>query len=149
MLLLAKHVGNDALYAELTAKLVQQIEEQSRKTDPNLCEFYELVLKLQQQGQLSEEEIAAADKLFEEFGPLSKTSYCYFFGEQLALHGDTENAQKYWRIALDAGQYNKYNATLAGYRLAEINGTSRPDTVEVEPAKPASEAEEEVAENSL
>jgi tetratricopeptide (TPR) repeat protein len=152
MLLLAKHVGNDALYAELTAKLVQQIEEQSSESDPNLVAFYKLVLKLQQQGQLSDEEIAQADKLFDEFGPLSKTSYCYFFGEQLALHGDSENAQKYWRIALDAGQYNKYNATLAGYRLAELNGTSRPDTVEstdAEAVKVGNEDVTEAAENSL
>lgn len=102
-----------------------------------------VIKRLQQQGKLSAEDQTAVDKLFEEFGPISRTNYCYFLGEQLAVDGDTANAEKYWRQSLDAGQPQKYNATFAGHRLAQIHGTSRPDDFEVQSDN------EEAAENSL
>lgn len=139
-LLLAKRLGNEALYIELTDKLVKRINEVYGKSDPDLCALYALVERLAHDGSLSADDIAAADKLFERYGPISRTNYCYFFGEQLALHGDMENAERYWQLSLNAGQFQKYTATLAGQRLAALHGTSRTSPLSEPPADSEVEA---------
>jgi hypothetical protein len=117
--------------------------------------LYDSIQSLAREGKLSEEQIAALDKLLEKFGPISTANYCYFLGEQLALHGDATNAEKYWRSSLNSGQFQKYNVTLSGHRLAELHGTSQPDVVpQAAPEQPDSTAEaakqaEEQAEDSI
>jgi len=72
-------------------------------------------------------DVAAIDKLLDGFVAWSRCNYCYFLGEQLALHGDQPRAEQYWRRAVTSGQFESYNVTFAGQRLVERHGTSRPD----------------------
>ncbi|MGD9635825.1 MAG: tetratricopeptide repeat protein [Pirellulales bacterium] len=153
--LMAKRIGNEQLYGELIDATTKQVLETYRESDPNICKLYESIQLLAREGKLSEEQIASLDKLLEKFGPISTANYCYLLGEQLALHGDANNAEKYWRLSLSSGQFQQYNATLSGHRLAELHGTSQPDVLPQDaPEQSDSTAEaakqaEEQAEDSI
>ena len=140
--LLAKRLGKDKLYAESMDRLMLLTDEQFRDSDPNFHAVIAAMQRLQRQGSLDDASIADVDRRLEKFAAWARCNYCYFLGEQLALHGHQDRAEAYWRRALAGGQNQKYNGTFAGQRLVEKFGTSRPDEVSAakaigEPAKTA------------
>jgi tetratricopeptide (TPR) repeat protein len=131
--LLAKRMGNDALYASLLGKVMNINDNRNKESAPKMHALIDSMQTISREGSLTDEQFAEVDHLLKEATFADRCNYCYFFGEQLALHGDQERAEQFWRRAVTRGPYQKYAALFSGHRLCELHGTSRPDVV-AEPA---------------
>jgi hypothetical protein len=123
--LLAKRLGNEELYQAQMAKVMEEAKGYE-KSDPL---YYGLVKILYDHRNelLPEASLAESDRLLAKFVPWSRCNFEYFIGEFLALQGNDDRAEEYWRRAVANGPFDKWNATFAGDRLVKKHGTSRPD----------------------
>jgi tetratricopeptide (TPR) repeat protein len=127
VVMLAKRLGQDDVYQAEMARLVEMADAQYKTSDPTYHALLTLLYNHRDDKSLSKEALARAEEMIDKFDAYGRCNYDYFLGEFLALMGDEEAAEKYWRRAIERGPFDKYNATLAGARLAEKHGTSRPD----------------------
>jgi tetratricopeptide (TPR) repeat protein len=65
--------------------------------------------------------MAALDRMNRE----GRAKFGYFFGRIAELAGEKTAAEKCYRRSLDGGLFRQYNATLAGWRLAQMQGGTR------------------------
>jgi tetratricopeptide (TPR) repeat protein len=141
---LAKQLGEEQKYQSSMKNAMDLADQQLRTTQPQLFAFAEILFAGREAAAYTDVQLADADKLLAGFSFADRSNCAYFLGEMLALQGDQKHAEKYWRIALESGQFDSRHATLAGQRLAERHGTSSPDKVE-SPAEPPAESPAEAA----
>lgn len=147
---LAKQLGRDELYEQSMKNAMELADQQLLKTEPQLHAFVAILFAGRNGPAFTEAQLADADKLLEGFSLAERCNCAYLLGEMLALHGDQNRAERYWRMALETGQFDNRHATLAGWRLAEMHGTSRSDNA-IDAAGEANDvdADENPADNSL
>ncbi len=78
-------------------------------------------------GDASEERLARIDKLTGKLAEVTRSAFAYVIGKELAMLGDMKRAETYWRRAVVTPGGDSCCSSLAGFELARLHGTSRPD----------------------
>ena len=123
--LLAAELGKDDL-RDAAIKAINGLGEQElRQRDPEFHALVNQFCRMMESVEGFEEHLDEIDK---QLGKISSTSRCnfeYFVGVALDLKGASQKAEEYYTRAVTKGPFDRCNATFAGKRLAERNGTSR------------------------
>lgn len=78
-------------------------------------------------GNASEDRLRELETALSEVAAPTRSAFAYFVGTELAELGKQQEAEKYLRRAMLPPARDLIYGTLAGWRLAQENGTSRPD----------------------
>ncbi|NLX55886.1 MAG: hypothetical protein GXY58_12290 [Planctomycetaceae bacterium] len=127
---LARAAGDEKLRADVLSTMRKASVEYAEGEDmiePEVLALGMAIIQLLESGDASDERLSRLDELLGAVGALERSAYAYYVGKELEALGKQAEAEQYWRRCLQTPGHDLPAATLAGYALAKLHGTSRPD----------------------
>lgn len=133
---LSRDLGDDAARASVISDMKAYVASQQEdpEYDKSVDEVGLAILNIIETGEVSDEQLAKIEKLLEATVSNTRGAFSYFLAVELHALGKTDEARKYWMRALTLPAPDPGYATLSGFQLAKLDGTSRPDGDALDPA---------------
>jgi len=146
---LARELGRDELADQVWEPLLKDLDEKDARLarrdagekEPEANEadrvrgpFARALAACIRNGEMTPANLENLETLLAKNDSVGISGYCYFIAEELARHGQVEQAEKYWRRSMVLPDRDRGYASLSGQRLAQIHGVSRPDDDRLTPA---------------
>jgi len=124
---LSRQLGNEEARTQVLADIEKAAEDPDH-FGKEVTEVGLAIVELLKTGDDSPEKIGRIEKLLENYDKeVTRSAFAYFVGAELEALENQEEAEKYWRRAMNLPDRDRVYATLSGSKLAERYGTSRPD----------------------
>lgn len=126
---LSQELGDDAARQSVLADMKAHVasQQENPEYDKSVDEVGLAILNVIETGEVSDEQLAKIEKLLEATVSNTRGAFSYFLAVELNVLGKIDEARKYWMRALTLPAPDPGYATLAGFQLAKLDGTSRPD----------------------